>query len=163
LYVGKKVVLTPLAENSAAHVELVANAWQRTGADIHQLQPEQHDAVFAAVSHLPHLLSFAMVDEVVRKPNADLLLQYAASGFRDFTRLASSSPEMWRDISLTNRQAILIELDAYIAQLARFRKQLEAQDGAAMQAMFTNAQQAREAWLLRMEAAKPQTKQNDDA
>lgn len=162
LYVGKKVVLTPLAENSAADVALVAQAWQQCGAIIHQLTPENHDAVFAAVSHLPHLLAFALVDDIANKPHADLLFQYAASGFRDFTRIAGSSPEMWRDISLSNQDAILTELDAYIAQLTSFRAQLAAGDGAAMQAMFANAQQARQNWQRSIETAEPQHQPDGD-
>ncbi|MBF8176229.1 MULTISPECIES: prephenate dehydrogenase/arogenate dehydrogenase family protein [Oxalobacteraceae] len=162
LYVGKKVVLTPLAENSAADVALVAQAWQQCGAIIHQLTPENHDAVFAAVSHLPHLLAFALVDDIANKPHADLLFQYAASGFRDFTRIAGSSPEMWRDISLSNQGAILTELDAYIAQLTRFRAQLAAGDGLAMQAMFANAQQARQNWQRSIETAEPQHQPDGD-
>ena len=146
LYVGKKVVLTPLPQNAPAHVERVAAAWQRCGALIHKLSVEEHDAVFAAVSHLPHLLAYALVDDIASKPHADLLFQYAASGFRDFTRIAGSSPEMWRDISLANQPAILNELDAYIAQLTRFRALLAQKDGAAMEAMFANAQRARNEW-----------------
>jgi len=163
LYVGKKVVLTPLAENAAAHVERVAYAWRQCGAQVHRLPAEQHDAVFAAVSHLPHLLSFALVDDIVNKPDATLLLEYAASGFRDVTRLASSSPEMWRDISLANRQAILTELDAYVAQLTRFRAQLDAQDGDAMQTMFTRARDARDAWLKQTASAETANRKNGDA
>lgn len=162
LYVGEKVVLTPLAENSPQQIALVAQAWQQCGAIIHQLTPENHDAVFAAVSHLPHLLAFALVDDIARKPHADLLFQYAASGFRDFTRIAASSPEMWRDISLTNQTAILTELDAYIAQLTRFREQLAAGDGAAMQAMFSHAQSARQNWQRNIEAAEIQPKPDND-
>jgi len=159
LYLGKKVVLTPLAENAEAQIERVANAWKCCGAHVDRLLPEQHDAIFAAVSHLPHLLSFAFMEEVLRKPNAELLLQYAASGFRGFTRLASSSPEMWRDISIANQGAILGELDAYIAQLTHFRKQLADGDAAAMQVMFAHAQQARDAWLQQTEAtASPEEK-----
>jgi prephenate dehydrogenase len=146
LYLGKKVVLTPLPQNNSAHVERVATAWQQCGAVIHKLSVEEHDAVFAAVSHLPHLLAYALVDDIASKPHADLLFQYAASGFRDFTRIAGSSPEMWRDISLANQPAILNELDAYIAQLTRFRGLLSQKDGAAMEAMFTNAQRARNDW-----------------
>lgn len=160
LYVGKKVVLTPLPENAEAHVELVANAWRACGAQVHRLSPEQHDGIFAAVSHLPHLLSFAFMDEVVRKPNADLLLHYAASGFSGFTRLASSSPEMWRDISIANQAAILSELDAYIAQLTRFRNQLAHGDAVALQAMFSHAQQARDAWLQQTDGAAPSEEKN---
>jgi prephenate dehydrogenase len=161
LYVGKKVVLTPLPENTPAHVALVSDAWQQCGALIHRLEPQQHDAVFAAISHMPHLLAYAFVNEVAGKPHADTLFDYAASGFRDFTRLASSSPEMWRDIALANRDAILTELDAYIAQLNRFRDQVAAQDGNAMQAMFANARQARDNWLRSSDASATPQKEND--
>jgi prephenate dehydrogenase len=154
LYIGKKVVLTALAENSAADVERVAAAWRACGAIIHRLTPEEHDKVFAAVSHLPHLLAYALVDDIARKPHADLLFQYAASGFRDFTRIAGSSPEMWRDISLANQPALLAELDAYMAQLTSLRAQLAAGDGAALEQVYSNAQQARHQWISAIEAAE---------
>ena len=152
LYQGKKVVLTALPENAAQDVDRVAAAWRACGAIIHTLSPEDHDRVFAAVSHLPHLLAYALVDDVAAKPHADLLFQYAASGFRDFTRIAGSSPEMWRDISLANRAALLTELDAYLAQLTSMRAMLAAADGAALEAVYTNAQRARRAWIDAIEA-----------
>ncbi|SFU67958.1 prephenate dehydrogenase [Pseudoduganella namucuonensis] len=154
LYRGKKVVLTPLAENDERDVELVAAAWRACGAIIHRLTAEEHDKVFAAVSHLPHLLAYALVDDIAHKPHAELLFQYAASGFRDFTRIAGSSPEMWRDISLANQAALLTELDAYMAQLARMRAQLAAGDGAGLQAVYGNAREARERWIATIEAAE---------
>lgn len=156
LYVGKKVVLTPLPENAPADVARVAAAWQQCGAIIHQLTPQQHDCVFASVSHLPHLLAYALVDDIARKPHADLLFQYAASGFRDFTRIAGSSPEMWRDIALANQAALLVELDAYMAQLTHLRSALADGDGAAMEAIFSNAQQARQRWEIAIETAEKQ-------
>jgi prephenate dehydrogenase len=154
LYRGKKTVLTPLAENSAADVARVAAAWSACGAIIHQLTPQEHDKVFASVSHLPHLLAYALVDDIANKPHAGLLFQYAASGFRDFTRIAGSSPEMWRDISLANQSALLGELDAYLAQLTAMRAMLAAGDGAAIEAVYTNAQQARRRWIEAIEAAE---------
>jgi prephenate dehydrogenase len=157
LYRGKKTVLTPLPENAQASIDAVARAWTLCGAIIHVLTPGEHDKVFAAVSHLPHLLAYALVDEVAGKPHADLLFQYAASGFRDFTRIAGSSPEMWRDISLANRDALLGELDAYLAQLTGLRARLAAADGAGLEAVYANAQRARCAWIEAIEAAeKPQ-------
>jgi len=155
LYQGKKTVITPLPENDAGDVGLVAAAWRLCGAVIHTLTPEQHDRVFAAVSHLPHLLAYALVDDIANKPHADQLFQYAASGFRDFTRIAGSSPEMWRDISLANRDALLTELDAYLAQLTVLRGQLAASDGAGLEAIYTNAQRARRAWSEAIETAEP--------
>lgn len=154
LYRGKKVVLTPLPGNAEADVERVAAAWRACGAMIHRLSPEEHDKVFAAVSHLPHLLAYALVDDIAHKPHADLLFQYAASGFRDFTRIAGSSPEMWRDISLANQAALLTELDAYLAQLTTLRGRLAAGDGAALEAVYGNARHARERWIAAIEAAE---------
>ena len=154
LYAGKKTVLTPLAENREAAIETVAAAWRACGALIHRLTAQEHDKVFAAVSHLPHLLAFALVDDVASKPHADLLFQYAASGFRDFTRIAASSPEMWRDISLANRDALLGELDAYLAQLTVLRGHLFYSDGAAIEAVYANARRARRAWTGEIETAE---------
>ncbi len=154
LYVGKKVVLTALPENPAAAVHRVAEAWKHCGAIIHQLTAAEHDAVFAAVSHLPHLLAYALVDDIASRDNASTLFQYAASGFRDFTRIAGSSPEMWRDIALANRAALLAELDAYSAQLSTLRMMLANSDGAALEKTFGRAQSARQAWIAAIEAAE---------
>lgn len=162
LYVGKKTVLTPLPENAEHDIARVAQAWQQCGAIIHRLTPEEHDRVFAAVSHLPHLLAYALVDDIARKPHADLLFQYAASGFRDFTRIAGSSPEMWRDISLANHAALLQELDAYMEQLRELRGLLAQRNGAAIEAVYANAQRARQNWIRTIEAAEQQNKQGGD-
>ena len=162
LYVGKKVVLAPLPENAEQDVARVAAAWQQCGALIHRLSPQQHDAVFAAVSHLPHVLAYALVDDIANKPHAASLFQYAASGFRDFTRIAGSSPEMWRDISLANQAALLGELDAYLLQLTRLRGLLAAGDGPALEAVYSNAQQARHSWISAIEAAEQQNKEGGD-
>lgn len=151
LYRGKKTVLTPLPENPQASVDKVAAGWRQCGAIIHILAPGEHDKVFAAVSHLPHLLAYALVDDIANKPHADLLFQYAASGFRDFTRIAGSSPEMWRDISLANRDALLGELDAYLAQLHGLRARLASADAAGLDAVYGNAQRARRAWAEAIE------------
>jgi prephenate dehydrogenase len=162
LYVGKKVVLAPLPENAEADVERVAQAWQTCGAIIHKLTAQEHDRVFASVSHLPHLLAYALVDDIANKPHADVLFQYAASGFRDFTRIAGSSPEMWRDISLANRTALLQELDAYMHQLTQLRALLAASDGLGLEKIFANAQRARHAWTRAIEAAETQSKEGGD-
>ncbi len=154
LYRGKKVVLTALPENADTCVDKVAAAWQQCGAIIHRLTAQEHDAVFAAVSHLPHLLAYALVADIAERDNAARLFQYAASGFRDFTRIAGSSPEMWRDISLANRSALLAELDAYSAQLAQLRALLTSADGAGLEKIYGRAQAARQAWIAAIEAAE---------
>lgn len=157
LYEGKKVVITALPENSGADVETVAQAWRACGAIIHRLSPQEHDAVFASVSHLPHVLAFALVDDIAAKPHADTLFQYAASGFRDFTRIAASSPEMWRDITLANRDALLTEVDAYLVQLQGIRAMIAASDGAAIEKVYASAQHARQQWAAAIEAAERKT------
>lgn len=154
LYHGKKLVLTPLPENSRATIDVVAAAWLGCGAQPHYLEPLQHDQVFAAVSHLPHLLAYALVDQITTQPQADLRFQYAASGFRDFTRIAGSSPEMWRDISLANRDALLDELKVYQTQLQRMADALASGDGAALLDLFSNAQAARHRWIRSIESAE---------
>ncbi|WP_301101858.1 prephenate dehydrogenase/arogenate dehydrogenase family protein [Propionivibrio sp.] len=146
LYREKKVVLTPLPENAALTVARVRSAWEWCGAVIHELDAQEHDRIFAAVSHLPHLLSFALVHELALRENRDLLFSYAASGFRDFTRIAASHPEMWRDICLANRVALLGELDCYRAQLDELRDALQRGDGAALEKTFAVARSARRNW-----------------
>lgn len=146
LYQGRKVVLTPLLENSADDIDKVKRAWELCGADVRILDPETHDRVFAAVSHLPHLLAYALVDEFAKRQNADQLFDYAAAGFRDFTRIAASHPEMWRDISLANRTALLAELDRYSAALMQLRQALANSDGDALQTIFANARDKRQNW-----------------
>ena len=147
LFEGKNVVLTPIAENTAESVERVRSLWRACGAKVVEIPAETHDAVFAAVSHLPHLLAFALVDEFAARPNAKTLFSFAASGFRDFTRIASSSPEMWKDIALNNRDALLRELSAYEAQLVLLREALEASDGDALQNLMARARHARDRWM----------------
>ncbi len=146
LYQGRKVVLTPLPENTPEAVQKVQRAWELCGADVHILDAETHDRVFAAVSHLPHLLAYALVDEFAKRSNADQLFDYAAAGFRDFTRIAGSHPEMWRDISLANRTALLAELDRYSAALMRIRQALVNSDGEALAAIYANARDKRQNW-----------------
>lgn len=146
LYQGKKVVLTPLPENSPAAVARVRAAWQACGALVSELTPEQHDEVFAAVSHLPHLLAFTLVHDLAQRDNRDLLLSFAASGFRDFTRIAASSPEMWRDISLANRDALLREIEQYAAELYQLHQALEQRDAGKIEEMFSLARKVRSAW-----------------
>jgi prephenate dehydrogenase len=146
LYVGRNVVLCPLPENASADVERVAAMWRATGALVRNMTPEQHDRVFASVSHLPHVLSFALVEQILNSPDAALKFSFAAGGFRDFTRIAASSPEMWRDVCVANRVALLDELDAYTAVLARLRAAIEAADGAALESVFARSRVARTEW-----------------
>jgi prephenate dehydrogenase len=146
LYDGRNVVLCPLPENTEASVARVEAMWRASGARLHRMSARQHDTVFASVSHLPHLLSFALVDQILDSDEAGLKFSFAAGGFRDFTRIAASSPEMWRDIFLANRQALLAELDGYTAVLARLRAAIEAGDGDRLTEVFSRARDARQRW-----------------
>ena len=146
LYQHKKVVLTPLPENPVLNVARVRSAWEWCGAQLFELTPEEHDRVFAAVSHLPHLLSFALVHGLAVREDSDLYFNFAASGFRDFTRIAASHPEMWRDICLANRVALLGELDRYQEQLDELHDALSRGDGTVLEKTFDVARTARRAW-----------------
>jgi prephenate dehydrogenase len=138
--------LTPLNETDPAAMELVASLWAGCGARVSEMPPEQHDAVFAAVSHLPHLLAFALVDYIAQQSNAEQLFGFAASGFRDFTRIAGSSPEMWRDICLANRDALLTQLTGYQQEVAQLKALLEQSDAQGLEAIFARASEARRNW-----------------
>ena len=147
LFENRNVVLAPEPETDPGAVERVRAMWEATGARVVTMTAARHDAIFAAVSHLPHLLAFALVDELAVRPDAAEYFEFAASGFRDFTRIASSSPEMWRDIALANRGALLDELRRYRAQVERMEQILAAGDGERLAALFATAQAARNAWL----------------
>jgi prephenate dehydrogenase len=151
LFIGKNVVLTPNEKTSLEAIKLVRELWQTTGANVSEMTAQTHDQIFAAVSHLPHLLAFALVNNLANRPNAKQLFNFAASGFRDFTRIAGSSPEMWRDISLANKTALLNELEAYQAEISALHNLLKNEDSQGLQAMFEQASQARQAWQKEQE------------
>jgi prephenate dehydrogenase len=147
LFRERRVVLTPLPENTPEAVKRVEDAWRACGARITRLGADEHDAVLAAVSHLPHVLAYALVHDIARRDNAEQLFGYAAGGFRDFTRIASSHPEMWRDICLANRDRLAAELARYQARLGDIERLLAAGDGAALERLFAAARAARNRWL----------------
>lgn len=147
LFRQRKVVLTPLAETDLAAKALLTSLWQACGATVTEMTPPQHDALFAAVSHLPHVLAFALVDYIAAQTNAAQLFDFAASGFRDFTRIAGSSPEMWRDICLANSDALLQQIGGYEQELARIKALIAAGDGAGLADLFGRARDARQGYL----------------
>ena len=144
LFRGARVVLTPEAETAPQALAVVRGAWESIGARVSLAGADEHDRIFAAVSHLPHLLSYALVNEIAARGNAAELLDFAGSGFRDFTRIAASSPEMWRDIVLQNRDALLAELDRYGARLAVFRELIEKGEGAGLERLMAEARATRQ-------------------
>lgn len=146
LFIDKNVVLTPTAETPAWVQDAVTQLWQDCGANVTQMTAHQHDEIFANVSHLPHLLAFALVDDIANHPNAAELFSFAASGFRDFTRIAGSHPEMWRDISLANQSALLDALTRYQDALLALKTLLKNKDAQGLQSLFERASAARNAW-----------------
>lgn len=148
LFENHRVILTPLAETDPAAVERVRALWQASGAQVTEMAVEHHDAVLAATSHLPHLLAYALVDSLARLGNREEIFQYAAGGFRDFTRIASSDPVMWRDICLANRDAILSMLERFAGELDTLTGLIEAGDGDALLSLFSRAKEARDRFVV---------------
>ena len=144
LFRERKVVLTPLAETDLAAKALLTSLWQACGATVTEMTPPQHDALFAAVSHLPHVLAFALVNYIAAQANAAQLFDFAASGFRDFTRIAGSSPEMWRDICLANSDALLQQIGGYEEELVKIKMLIEAGDGLGLLTLFGCARDAQQ-------------------
>ncbi|MER2513603.1 MAG: prephenate dehydrogenase/arogenate dehydrogenase family protein [Nitrosomonas ureae] len=147
LYLNKHVVLTPLPETSADAIERVRQLWQICGAQVSLMPANEHDQVLAATSHLPHILAFTLMNHLSSTGQPENMLRFAGSGFRDFTRIASSSPEMWCDICLANREALLEQIDAYQRKLDNLREMLEKNDGEGLEQAFSQAQGTREDWL----------------
>lgn len=148
LFDQRRVIVTPLAENSEADVGRVVNMWQLTGATVECMSAAHHDHVLAGTSHLPHLLAFTLVDSLARMDERQEIFRYAAGGFRDFTRIAASDPIMWRDIALANRDEILSMLQRYQQELAALQADLQHEDADALFARFSRAQKAREGLFL---------------
>ncbi len=149
LFVGRKVILTPQSQTSAQAIAKVNNLWRSLGAEVLGMSVARHDAVLAATSHLPHLLAFAVVDTLLAHDQSEDIFRYAAGGFADFSRLASSDPDMWSDIFVANAQATESMLDAYIDNLQSLKRLLQTQDRAAMRQLFSKAKSARDDFIAR--------------
>ena len=144
LFQGKQTIVCPLQENSPEDATLIMGFWESVGSIVKKIGVVQHDAIYAAVSHLPHLLSYALMASVVNSEDADQKLDHVGAGFKDFTRIAASSPEMWRDICLGNRTAILQELDRYLLIVNHMRKLVAEGDGEGLEKLFNKASKARQ-------------------
>jgi prephenate dehydrogenase len=144
LFVDHRVILTPDSRTAPAALARIERMWRTAGADVSTMSVEQHDAVLAATSHLPHLLAFALVDALAGEPEQRSIFRYAAGGFRDFTRIAGSDPRMWHDIALANGPALVAALDRVTAHVGTLRAAIEQGDGETLMTSFTRAKQARE-------------------
>ena len=146
LYVNKKVMLCPHATNRTADIQTVAALWQAAGAQVFELDLHAHDAIFAAVSHLPHVLAYALMNHVADSDLSADKFAMAGAGFRDFTRIAAASPEMWRDVCLANKDAILTELDRYLVHAQQLREMIAASDADNLLSEFCRASEMRLNW-----------------
>ena len=147
LYIDHKVIVTPLPETSAEAEQKVTEMWQAAGAHVESMNVETHDQVLAATSHLPHVVAYSLVDTLSKSDASDAIFQYAAGGFRDFTRIASSDPTMWRDICLENRDAILKSLEELQANMQVLHEQISASDSDGIMETFTHAKSVRDAYM----------------
>jgi len=144
LYKNRRVILTPLEENSPDDIAKVKAMWEAAGAEVDEMGARHHDLVLAGTSHLPHVLAFALVDCLNNLDDVDEIFKYAAGGFRDFTRIASSDPVMWRDICLNNSEAILAMMNNYQKQIDGLKDSIQKGDGEAVLKIFTDAKNARD-------------------
>ncbi|MFO8002950.1 prephenate dehydrogenase [Thioalkalivibrio sp.] len=151
LFRDRLVILTPADETSPMATERVAGMWRTAGARVEFMTPTHHDHVLAATSHLPHVLAFALVESLARMSESDEIFHYAAGGFRDFTRIASSDPVVWRDICVANREAILAVLERFQTDLDGLRAAIARGDGDALEARFGFAKQARDRFSENMQ------------
>lgn len=148
LYRGKRCVLTPGATSGAQALDTVARLWKAAGAEVCNMEPGHHDRIFAEISHLPHAIAYTLVHAVgTADVEGENVLSYTAGGFRDFTRIASSDPVMWRDISLMNRDALLASIDGFTASLAELRRRIDSGDSDGLSEFFTTAKKFRDGIL----------------
>ena len=149
LFSGKNVILTPQPETAAAATRLVRQAWEACGARVVQLEAGEHDAILAAVSHLPHVIAFALVNMLAHRRNPGRLFGLSAGGLRDTVRIAGSSPEMWADICVANRDSLLAALEDYENELEGMRAAIECADVIELRRVFAAARGAREKWWIK--------------
>ena len=153
LFRERRVILTPLPENPPPAVARVRALWEAAGSDVSEMSVEHHDVVLAATSHLPHMLAYTLVDTLARLRDKEEIFDYAAGGFRDFTRIASSDPVMWRDVCLANRGAILDMIARFQGDLQLLAGAIERGDAALLSEVFTRAKAARDRYAGRLDAS----------
>lgn len=146
LFVNHRVILTPTATTCPQALQTITDMWQSTGAEISQMAVAEHDEILAATSHLPHILAYALVDALAGQDDIQDIFRFAAGGFRDFSRIASSDPTMWQEICLANRAAILKMIDLFSGQLMDLRAAIDEGDGDAIMASFERAKSARDSF-----------------
>ncbi len=146
LFKNKNVILTPDQHSSLRAREMITTLWKNAGAKVSYMSHIDHDKIFSTISHLPHLLAFSLVDMITQRSNANELLKYAASGFKDFTRIAASSPEMWKDIIFANKKFILEDIKYFENQMELINDAIKHEDEKKILALFKNASKTRNEW-----------------
>jgi prephenate dehydrogenase len=159
LYAGRQVILTPLPQTSPAMVQKATDAWSAVGAQVLKMSAENHDAAFASVSHLPHLLAFAYFSSVVNQPAGQDFLSLAGPGFRDFTRIAASNPEVWRDILVANREELLKQSQRFRQSLDAFEHAIREGNAEALQDLIRGPAHSRAKW--QMNSTRPSATANN--
>ncbi len=147
LFEDKDIILTPEVETDSNKLKSTIEFWEDLGGIIKIMNPLEHDQIFSTVSHIPHLIAYNMVNLIAQKNNTDTLLEFAASGFKDFSRIAGSSPEVWRDISLANKKAILNDLELFIKEIDKTSKLIKNNDHVALEKYFDVASKIRKNWI----------------
>jgi|TARA_B110000971_G_scaffold134992_1_gene138027 prephenate dehydrogenase len=146
LFKNRDIILTPENETDPNKLELTSKFWKDLGGIIKTMRPLEHDQIFSTVSHIPHLIAYNMVNLIAGKSNTDTLLKFAASGFKDFSRIAGSSPEVWKDISLANKVAILNDLDLFVKEINKTALLIKNEDYIALEKYFDVASKIRKNW-----------------
>ncbi len=154
LYSGRQVILTPIERTLPTHVDKAERVWRALGCQVKRMTPEGHDAAYAAISHLPHLLAFALMSSIKNQPEGADFLSLAGPGFRDFTRIAASDAAVWRDILLSNREELIAQSRHFLRALQQFEATIKNGDADALEQLIDIASEARAGW--RMTAIKPQ-------
>lgn len=154
LYSGRQVILTPIERTLPAQVDKAEQVWRALGCQVKRMTPEGHDAAYAAISHLPHLMAFALMTAIKNQPEGENFLSLAGPGFRDFTRIAASDAAIWRDILLSNREELITQSRHFLRALQQFEGAIKNGDADALEALIDTASEARADW--RMTAIKPQ-------
>ena len=147
LFQNHKVILTPETDTDSDAVSLIQKMWQLVGAEVVLMNAARHDDIMAACSHLPHVLAYSLVDSLVRLDDYEQIFRFAAGGFRDFTRIASSNPEMWRDICLTNKDALVHAMEHFQHDLRKMTKAIKDGDATAIESLFERAKKARDSMI----------------
>ncbi|WP_372827235.1 prephenate dehydrogenase [Polaromonas sp.] len=148
LYFGKQVILTPIERTFTVQLEKAVNVWTALGCNVVKMSPQSHDAAYAAVSHLPHLIAFALINSISGQPQGKDYLSLAGPGFRDFTRIAASDPKMWRDILVANKEELLEQSNIFQNTLNDLEKLIAAANGDALEEQIDKASNTRANWRI---------------